>query len=182
MAIRKKLITIAFLSLGFIVIAVGILRLVWLTNKFKGKTHSYSVEQSYSALECNIAIIGASGPTVKYLLSSFIPSLRSDSHKNHASYGNSGSNGIASRTRSKFNSKAYNDLETVTAQHEEFEMKQDWRWRHKNDSDGNSDEQRITENEGIVKTVDWTVSNTDMAYSPPTTLETRHATQPKAVV
>lgn len=187
MPLKKKLITIAFLSLGLLVIAIGILRLIWLTNKFSGKTSSYSVEQSYSALECCIAIIGASGPTVKYLLSRIIPALRSDSgSKKASSYGNGAShNGVSQRARSKFNTEAYDDLDTVAAKHEEFEMKGDWRWRTKNDSDAHSDEQRINaDTDGIVKTVDWTVSsnNDTMSDRPAMKSDSRVAVQPTDVV
>ena len=169
MALKKKIISIAFLSLGFIVIAVGILRLVWLTNKFKGKGTSYSVEQSYSAMECNIAIIGASGPTVKYIFSFIIPCLRPQSSSSKQSkYDQSGSNtnGITHtrRTRTKYNTEAYDDLSDEMEVHqEEYEMKNDWQWKSKKDSDAQSDEQRITHSTdgglNILKTVDWTVSS-----------------------
>jgi hypothetical protein len=185
MAIKRKLITIAFLSLGFIVIAIGILRLIWLTNKFKGKTNSYSVEQSYSALECCIAIIGASGPTVKYLLSRVIPSLRSESKKS-TSYGNSASNnGVSRAVRSKYNTEAYDDLDTVVAKQEGFEMKKDWRWQNKgNSSDEHSDELRINDTDGIVKTMDWTVSsdNGDTIRGPAMKSDSRVAVEPANVV
>jgi hypothetical protein len=173
MALRRKIVSIAFLSLGFIVIAIGILRLVWLTNKFKGIGTSHSVEQSYSALECNIAIIGASGPTVKYLFSFIFPCLKGESRKQSSKYDHSSNtNGISHtrRTRSKYNTEAYDDLDTVSAQQESYEMKGDWSWRTKNDSDAHSDEQRMTMdpgafNDGIVKTVDWTVTSREEAMS-----------------
>ncbi|KAF2464174.1 uncharacterized protein BDR25DRAFT_243108 [Lindgomyces ingoldianus] len=163
MPLRRKLITISFLSLGFVVIAIGILRLHWLSQKFKGHSKSYSIEQSYSAMECNIAIIGACGPTVKYILGGLIPSLRPENHSKKASnYGHSSSNqGISRRQRSKYDTNTYDDLDMATVRQDEIEMKGDWRWRSKNDSDANSDEQRMTTdmNDGIMKTVDWTVSS-----------------------
>ena len=191
MSIRRKLVTIAFLSLGLVVIAIGILRLNWLANKFKGISTSYSVEQSYSAIECNVAIIGACGPTVKYLLGRFIPALRPESEKKKISnYGHSSNNnnGVSRRTRSKYNTEAYDDLDTVAARLEEIEMKGDWRWMAKNDSDAHSDEQRITTdmNDGIVKTVNWTVSLRDepMIERPAAKAnsDTRVAVQPTNVV
>jgi hypothetical protein len=185
MALKRKLITITFLSLGFIVIAIGILRLIWLTNKFKGKTNSYSVEQSYSALECCIAIIGASGPTVKYLLSFIIPALRPEAAKSTTG-GNSTSNNGGSRTvRSKYNTEEYNDLDTVAANHEEFQMKGDWRWKSKPvTSDAHSDELNINDADGIVKTVDWTVSSHhgDNMRGSATNSNSRVAVEPANVV
>lgn len=163
MPLRKKIITIAFLSLGFIVLAIGILRLVWLSNAFKGKINNHSVESAYSAIESSVAIIGASGPTVKYILSRFIPFLRPAfvSSKKASAYANDSSLQASRRARSRYNTDAYDDLDSDSVKREEYEMKNDWRWATKNDSDANSDEQRITNNlnDGIVKTVDWTVSS-----------------------
>lgn len=76
MPLKKKIVTVAFLSLGFIVIAIGIARLLWLRDAFQGKADDHSVVSAYSAIESSVAIIGASGPTVKYLLSFCIPWLR----------------------------------------------------------------------------------------------------------
>ncbi|KAF2258260.1 hypothetical protein CC78DRAFT_587367 [Lojkania enalia] len=196
MSLRKKLITIAFLSLGFIVIAIGILRLVWLTNAFKGKINNHSVESSYSAIECSVAIIGASGPTVKYIFSRFIPALRPQNESKKASsygkngygygYGNASGHNASRRTRP--NTNAYGDLDSVSVEREEYEMKGDWQW--KKDSDTHSDEQRITypdTGDGITKTVDWTVSSSadSTVGKPPArdpSSENRPAVRPTNVV
>jgi hypothetical protein len=63
MPLRRKLLSIAFLSMGVVVIIVGVLRMVWLLNVFRGKLNSHSVEQAYGAIEYSVAIIGACGPT-----------------------------------------------------------------------------------------------------------------------
>jgi hypothetical protein len=76
MPLKRKIVTVSFLSLGFIVIAIGVVSFIWLINSFKGKTKSYSVEASYSAIESSVAIIGTSGPTIKYILSRFVPWFR----------------------------------------------------------------------------------------------------------
>jgi hypothetical protein len=58
MPLKRKIVTIAFLSLGIIVIAVRIARLFWLLDAFKGKISNYSVESAYTAIESSVAIIG----------------------------------------------------------------------------------------------------------------------------
>ncbi|KAF1993924.1 hypothetical protein P154DRAFT_448920 [Amniculicola lignicola CBS 123094] len=162
MALRKKIITICFLSLGIVVILIGIFRLIWLTKAFSGKSNNHSVESAYSAIESNIAIIGASGPTVKYILSFPIPWLRPeswDSTKGPSAYAKQyGTNSSKPNTRRR---NTYNDLDSHSLEREEYEMKNDWQW--KKDADANSDEQVIMENHdtGITKTVNWTISTRD---------------------
>ena len=164
MPLKRKIVTIAFLSLGFIVIAIGIVRLLWLLKAFKGELNSYSVESAYTAIESSVAIIGTSGPTVKYMLSLCIPWLRpsferSSTNKNSNNAYGSRSNTTTRRGRSQFGTgKGYDDLDSVSANQEVIEMKNDWQWQHGRDDDANSDEQRITgETNGIVKSVEWTV-------------------------
>jgi hypothetical protein len=164
MPLKRKLVTIAFLSLGFIVIAIGIARLLWLLDAFKGKTNSYSVTSAYSAIESSVAIIGTSGPTVKYILSFCIPWLkpsfeRSTTNKNSGNaygYGNHSNVGTSRRTRTG-GASGYDDLDSESVEHQNIEMKGDWR----KSSDAHSDEQRITADDagqnGIVKSVEWTV-------------------------
>lgn len=171
MPLKRKLVTIAFLSLGFIVIAIGIARLLWLLDAFKGKTNSYSVTSAYSAIESSVAIIGTSGPTVKYILSFCIPWLRpsfdrSTSNKNsgnaYGAYGNRSSVAGTRRTRNAGTS-GYDDLDSVAAERD-IEMKSEWR----KESDTHSDEQRITEDDsqhGIVKSVEWTVHSREESGS-----------------
>lgn len=61
-----KLVTIAFLSLGLAVTAIGAVRLHYLIRLFVYfENPKHSVQDTYSAMECNIAIIGACGPTIK---------------------------------------------------------------------------------------------------------------------
>ncbi|KAF2728888.1 hypothetical protein EJ04DRAFT_538163 [Polyplosphaeria fusca] len=167
MPLRRKLMTISFLSLGVIVIVIGILRLIWLTNAFRGKINNYSVESAYSSIESSVAIIGTCGPTIKYILGRFIPGLRPQSETTKPSkygqsgYANGSSQGASRKPRSRQHSNPYGDLDEVSLEREEIEMKNNNNWRWKQDSDAHSDEQRITSesNEGIVKTVDWTVSS-----------------------
>lgn len=166
MPVKRKIVTIAFLSLGFIVIAIGIARLMWLLDAFKGKVNSYSVESAYSAIESSVAIIGTSGPTVKYILSRFIPWLRPSFERASTKQASGNAYGTASnantrRGRSQFGTgKGYDDLDSGSARNEEFEMKGDWGWQQGRDDDAKSDEQRITEeNHGIVKSVEWTVQS-----------------------
>lgn len=168
MPLKRKIVTITFLSLGFIVIAIGIARLIWLLNAFKGNVNSYSVESAYSAIESSVAIIGTSGPTVKYMLSRFIPWLRpsferSTTTKNsNTAYGNNSSSNARPR-RSQYNTDAeYDDLDSISAKHEDIEMKNDWPLQPRRDDDARSDEQRINEDpRGIVKSVEWTVHSAE---------------------
>ncbi|KAL5117904.1 hypothetical protein ACEQ8H_004223 [Pleosporales sp. CAS-2024a] len=168
MPLKRKLVTIAFLSLGFIVIGIGIARLLWLLDAFKGKTNSYSVTSAYSAIESSIAIIGASGPTVKYMLSFCIPWLRpwSERSTNKSSgkvydYGSQSNANSSSRRKRKADGKGYGDLDSESMEHQRIEMKTGWR----KSSDAHSDEQRITSGDfghnDIVKSVEWTVHRRD---------------------
>jgi hypothetical protein len=171
MPLRKKLITIAFLSLGFIVIIIGVLRLIWLVSIFEHKVKNYSVESSYSAIESNIAIIGTSGPTVKYIFGFIFPSLRGSMQKkssqNYPSggYATGNSSWHPPSSRRMQSNNAYGDLDSHSIDREVIEMKSDWQWKKDKDLDARSDEERITTdvNDGIVKTVDWNVSSGDAA-------------------
>lgn len=51
MPLKKKLITISFLSMGLLVIAIEITRLMWLQNAFRGKSNKHSVQSAFSAIE-----------------------------------------------------------------------------------------------------------------------------------
>ncbi|KAI4934188.1 hypothetical protein J4E85_002044 [Alternaria conjuncta] len=171
MPLKRKIVTVSFLSLGLIVIAIGAVRFVWLIDAFKGKTKSYSVKASYSAIESSVAIIGTSGPTIKYILSRFIPWLRpsferSIANKNsYDAYGNH-SNVAARRARSHYGTKSgYDDLDMVSVHHEQFEMKSGWQKKRGRDEDARSDEQHITgEGHGINKTVEWMVDTKERSH------------------
>jgi hypothetical protein len=166
MPLKRKIITISFLSLGGVVIVIGIARFLWLLDAFKGKSKSYSVESAYSAIESSVAIIGTCGPTIKYILSRFIPALRpsferSTANKNsYNTYGNH-SGVAAKRGRSQYGTQSgYDDLDAMGAEQQEFEMKSEWQRKQGWNDDQRSDEQRITSNvNGISKTVEWTVHN-----------------------
>lgn len=74
----RKVVTIAFLSLGLAVTAIGAVRLHYLVRLFVyWENPKYSVADTYSAMECNVAIIGACGPTIKWMLGHCFPFLRS---------------------------------------------------------------------------------------------------------
>ncbi|KAF2133476.1 hypothetical protein P153DRAFT_373082 [Dothidotthia symphoricarpi CBS 119687] len=173
MPLKRKVVTIAFLSFGIVVIAVGIARLLWLLDAFTGKTDSYSITSAYSAVESSVAIMGTSGPTIKYILSRCIPWLRpsweragSNKPSGYA-YGNH-SNAEASRHHRNMhgNMTEYGDLDDVSAHNEDFEMKNGAGWRF--DSDAHSDEQRITaDTPGIMKSVEWTVQSREDPHITP---------------
>ncbi|KAF2026390.1 hypothetical protein EK21DRAFT_103260 [Setomelanomma holmii] len=131
---------------GFIVIAIGIARLFWPLEAFRGKTNSHSVNSAYSAIECSVAIIGTCGPTIKYILSRCIPA-----YGKYGKYGNHSHIGATKHAR-KGGGSANNDLDQISFEHENIELKGYWRMT----SVAHSDEQRITADagqRGIVKSV-----------------------------
>ncbi|KAJ4345857.1 uncharacterized protein N0V89_011992 [Didymosphaeria variabile] len=169
MPLKRKIMTISFLSFGLVLIAVGIARMIWLYNAFLGKSKSYSVEPAYSAIESSIAIVGACGPTMKYILGLCVPSLKSASaNSKRPGYGSSSHQlSVTKRSgtgRSRKPTDGYDDLDTFEANAERYEMKSEWKWGSKNDEDARSDEQEITRDVndahgGIVKSVEWSVSS-----------------------
>lgn len=83
----RKFVTIAFLSLGLVVTAIGAVRLHYLVRLFVHfENPRFSVQDTYSAMECNVAIIGACGPTVKWMLSHCFPFLRGSRTTGRESY------------------------------------------------------------------------------------------------
>lgn len=190
MPLKRKIVTVSFLSLGFIVIAIGVVRFIWLINSFEGKTKSYSVEASYSAIESSVAIIGTSGPTIKYILSRFVPWLRpsferSTGNKNsYNKYGNH-TDVAAKRSRSQYGAQGgYDALDRMSVHHQEFEMKSGWQKKKRWDDDARSDEQHIT-GDGINKTVEWTVeeAQTGKAVSAdPNITNEKPAASPKQII
>jgi hypothetical protein len=165
MPLKRKPVTISFLSLGFIVIAIGIARLFWLRDAFKGKTESYSVTSAYSAIESSIAIIGTSGPTVKYILSSCLPWLRPSSEQSslneqsNGTYGYGNHSNTGGSTRRTDITSGYDDLDGESVELRTFEMKSEW-----GNGDAQSDKEMIVASEtgqwGIMKSVEWTVNST----------------------
>lgn len=83
----RKLITIAFLSLGLAVTAIGAVRLHYLVRLFVYfENPKFSVADTYSAMECNIAIVGACGPTIKWMLGHCFPFLQGSRTTARSSY------------------------------------------------------------------------------------------------
>jgi hypothetical protein len=182
MPLKRKIMTISFLSLGAIVIGIGIARLLWLLNAFQGKVNSYSVESAFSAIESSVAIIGTSGPTVKYLLGGCIPWLRpsmdrpTTNKQSSSSYGNNSASAGTQRNRSQNNgTDIYGDWDSTSVRQDEIEMKNDWRI----DSDTHSDEHYInSDRPGIVKSVEWTMSSGENLHAIST--DTRSVGRPEA--
>ncbi|KAF2469922.1 uncharacterized protein BDR25DRAFT_370590 [Lindgomyces ingoldianus] len=155
----RKLMTIAFLSLGCIVLVIGVLRLRFLMGTFNGSNTSYSLEPSYSSIEAAVALIAASGPTIKWMLSACIPALRTPEQKASSYKPSSGSNAISrsiQRSKVRAGYDSYDELGTRKGDGfkstDEIQLKDNWgRWRG---GDANSDDQRITgSDDGIMKTV-----------------------------
>ncbi|PVI02544.1 hypothetical protein DM02DRAFT_653523 [Periconia macrospinosa] len=179
MSLRRRVLSIAFLSMGGIVIVVGVLRAIWLTNIFKGVYVSYSVESAYSSIEANVAIIGASGPTVKYIFGIVCPCLRSRDGERSTPKGSGAGQGYGSASTaaagprpsrlSKYQGRSgYNDLSDSDSMHrreEGIEMDKGIGNRRFRGGEGDvrTDERRMGGfgfmTDGIVKTVDWSVSS-----------------------
>lgn len=98
----RKIVTVSFLSFGVAVTAIGVARLEFLVRVFvKEEDPKHSIEQTYSSIESNLAIIGACGPTVKWILGRCIPFF--DSTRMNASYPQYDS--TASRTKQRLSRK-----------------------------------------------------------------------------
>lgn len=161
MPLRRKITSISFLSLGIVVIAVGIARLRYYYNAEVYGLKLYSVEIAYSAIECSIGIVGACGPTMKYILGFCVPSLRQAASSKRSAYSTSGLAHHSSAVRSRKPVDGYDNLDAFNGTGEQYEMKSDWKFR-KQDADAQSDEQEITQHVGnahgeIVKCVEWSV-------------------------
>jgi hypothetical protein len=80
MPLGRKLMVIAFLSFGVLVTVVGAVRTSVLVKVFVQKRitadPTYEINYTLSNIESGLAIIGTCGPTIKYLLSCCIPSLK----------------------------------------------------------------------------------------------------------
>jgi hypothetical protein len=140
MPLKRKVMTISFLSFGFVLIAVGIARMIWLYNAFLGKSKSYSVESAYSAIESSIAIVGACGPTIKYILSFCVPSLKSTpTTSKRSGYNSSPHQQSATKRsgtgRSRKPTDGYDDLDALDVHVEHYEMKSDWKWTSRREVD-----------------------------------------------
>lgn len=167
----RKAITISFLSFGLAVTAIGIVRLEYIVRLFLGGQYSrHSMEITYSTLETNLAIIGACGPTVKWLLARCMPFL--ELSQKTSTYNNSSVPGInssaISRAQRRTHSGAgdrrgggsgsgrhnYDEDMTMTKggddEDDGMELRPGAEWRNQR---GEAD--------GIVKTVEWDVSSRD---------------------
>lgn len=86
---RKKIATIFLLSLGFLVTGISVYRLYYLATFYYGPPNpdpTYSVAGAASAIEVNMAIITACGPSLKPLIVRFLPNLfERDTVDEHAS-------------------------------------------------------------------------------------------------
>jgi hypothetical protein len=170
------------LSFGVVVIAIGIARLLWLVDAFHGTSGSYSVATAYSAIESSVAvshsmsnrktklltcwnnqIIGASGGSLKCILSGCIPWLRASwgraatNKSSGQSYGGgsgaafSKNNGSAPGTARK-----YTNLDDDSVKSEDIEMRPDAGWQFDFDTPSNTSQVPINELV-ITKSVEWSV-------------------------
>ncbi|PGH15054.1 hypothetical protein AJ80_05679 [Polytolypa hystricis UAMH7299] len=173
MSRARKIITISFLSFGLAVTAIGAVRLHHFIELFVfERNSSYSISQSYSTMESNIAIIGACGPTVKWILSRCIPWLenpvKSSAHYKPSSsalsrgerrtYTNTVSGTFASRQRD-------DDYMYTSRDQEAMELKGGPGWKNQH-SYVEADERSDTLNgdagansHGIMKTVEWNIAS-----------------------
>jgi hypothetical protein len=180
MPLSRKLITISFLSLGLAVTAIGGVRLNWMISLFVyHRNPSYSIAQTYSTMESNIAIIGACGPTVKWILSRCIPSLDHSRKSSNTNYYNTYNVPSSARSRGRrrtytgptngtFLSTSRSDEDRIYMgrDQETMELRDAPNWRHhqsfvevdKTSSDMVKDD-TDTDASGILKTVGWDVAS-----------------------
>ncbi|KAJ6018999.1 hypothetical protein N7522_001066 [Penicillium canescens] len=99
MPLRRKIAVCVILCLGGVATAIGVWRIVILAQVFL--THKVNLDPTYnigfcsSAIEVNVAVITACGPSVKAIASRYLPHLLGTSHRETSSYaaGTSGSRG-----------------------------------------------------------------------------------------
>jgi hypothetical protein len=110
---------IAFLSFGVLVTIVGAVRTsvlvkVFVRKQFKADP-TYEVGYTLSNIESGLAIIGTCGPTIKYLLSCCIPSLKNadESSNRGYMYPTAGSQGDARSKRFTRTAKTYSTFKEI---------------------------------------------------------------------
>lgn len=119
---RKKIATIFLLSLGFLVTGISVFRLYFLSTFYYGSPNpdpTYSVAGTSSAIEVNVAIIAACGPSMKPLIVRFLPSVfERETTNDHAggwpyslTFGDQLRTYSASATAAKLGSSFGSDLE-----------------------------------------------------------------------
>lgn len=163
----RKILAISFLSLGGIVIAVGAVRLVWLYRAVKKIQDPHTVYPALSSIEVAVAIIAASGPTVKWILGCCIPAFRTEvESKKSSGFKPSlvGSSGQRSGRSEGSKQTGYYDLETDKDAAEDFSSQDEinlvhWEGAHHEGAAAHSEVQRGTvPDESIMKT--FSVSQT----------------------
>lgn len=168
----RKIIIISFLSFGFAVIAIGIIRLEYFVRLFVyGQDRKETIEQTYSTMESNIAIIGACGPTIKWMLGLCIPSLRS-TEKRSSSFGHPSSSASNIRQKRYTADPMEGGLVVMGRQdlmhmgnRDSVELRDGTSWKAHSGSVG-SDERSETANgdpNRIVKTVEWNIDSGEQA-------------------
>jgi hypothetical protein len=182
MPLKRKIVIVSFLSFGVVVIAIGIARLLWLVDAFHGTSGSYSVATAYSAIESSVAvshsmsdrktklltywnhqIIGASGGSLKYILSGCIPWLRASwgratTNKRSGQSYESGSGAVFSKDNGSApgTARKYTNLDDDSVKSQDIEMKTDAGWQFDFDTPPDSSQVPIHEL-GITKSVEWSV-------------------------
>ncbi|KAJ6039160.1 hypothetical protein N7499_003021 [Penicillium canescens] len=99
MPLRRKIAVCVILCLGGVATAIGVWRIVILAQVFL--THKVNLDPTYnigfcsSAIEVNVAVITACGPSMKAIASRYLPRLLGTSRRETSSYaiGTSGSRG-----------------------------------------------------------------------------------------
>ena len=163
----RKILAVSFLSLGAIVIAVGVVRLLWLIRAVSKKQSPYSVYPSLSAIEVAVALIAASGPTVKWIMGACIPALRgdADTRKSSSFKPSSGSHNTPRSGRSK-NTNKYYDLETDKGDElrstDDVHLTENVGWSGKREESTHSNERLPARGDGIMKTFSVSQTRTDV--------------------
>ncbi|KGO77365.1 Aldehyde dehydrogenase, N-terminal [Penicillium italicum] len=178
MPLRRKIAVCVILCLGGVATAVGVWRIIILAQGFLSNTPNldptYSIGFCSSAIEVNVAVVTACGPSLKAISSRFLPRLLGSSRNGKSTYGAGTSSetsfGLRKRRLNVFKSKSGSHprpsfFSSRGADYEmadplggprveafgDFEMR---KYKHSEDisSGGTSDDDK-----GIVKTTDISI-------------------------
>ncbi|KAF1968201.1 hypothetical protein BU23DRAFT_541544 [Bimuria novae-zelandiae CBS 107.79] len=157
MPLGRKLMVIAFLSFGVLVTVVGAVRTSFLVKVFVQKRvtadPTYEVNYTLSNIESGLAIIGTCGPTIKYILSCCVPSLRVADESSNRGYryptggsqGESRSNRFTKGTQTRRAVEDFDEVELTRVSAENRKMERT--------------HTQLGDTIKITKTVAWTVDN-----------------------
>ncbi|KAJ5162210.1 hypothetical protein N7492_007602 [Penicillium capsulatum] len=121
MPLRRKIAVCIILCLGGVATAIGVWRIIILAQAFLSSTRdpdaSYSIGFCSSAVEVNVAVVTACGPSMKAIASKYLPRLLGTSRGETSGYGGT------SGSRGKFPPRIFSHKSQVQSQTDDgYEM------------------------------------------------------------